>query len=61
MDGPFLLRPKLETKGCEFQGVYGCSTKKPNGLSVETLMPNATGYYYGCRALCRSQFFRKIF
>lgn len=45
MDGPFLLRPKLVTKGGEFQGVYGCSTKKPNSLSVETLMPKATGYY----------------
>lgn len=28
MDGPFLLRPKLETKGCEFQGMYGRSAKK---------------------------------
>lgn len=27
MDGTTRLRPKLETKDCDLQGVYRCSTK----------------------------------
>lgn len=35
MDGPFLLRPKIKTKGCEFQGCMVAVQKNRMALPLK--------------------------